>query len=64
MEKLNRIDGVIYTQNAKLPIEERVFFIEGLVADINDYRPATKKELEEWENYKLLNQNMNNYGKD
>lgn len=58
MERLNRIDGVIYTQNAELPIEERVFFIEGLVADVNDYRPATKKELEDWEDYKLLNQNI------
>ena len=58
MEKLNRIDGVIYTQNVELPIKERVFFIEGFVADINDYRPATKKELEEWEDYKLLNQNI------
>lgn len=58
MERLNRIDGVIYTQNAELPIKERVFFIEGFVEDINDYRPATKKELEEWEDYKLLNQNI------
>lgn len=58
MERLNRIDGVIYTQNAELPIEERIFFIEGLVVDVNDYRPATNKEMEDWEDYKLLNQNI------
>ena len=52
MEKLNKIDGVVYTQNAELPIEERVFFVEGLVADVNDYRVATKEELVEWEVYK------------
>lgn len=52
MERLNRIEGVIYTQNAELPIEERVFFAEGLVADVNDYRIATADELAEWEEYK------------
>ena len=53
MEKLNRIDGVFYTQNVEeLPIEERVFFVEGLVADVNDYRVATSEELAEWEEYK------------
>ena len=53
MEKINRIKGVVYTQNIEnLPIEERVFFTEGLVADANDYRPATSEELAEWEEYK------------
>lgn len=53
MEKINRIEGVVYTQNVEnLPIEERVFFVEGLVADANDYRPATSEELAEWEEYK------------
>lgn len=52
MEKLNKIDGVMYTQNADLPIEERVFFSEGSVADINDFRVATLEELVEWENFK------------
>lgn len=53
MEKLNRIDGVYYTQNVEeLPIEERVFFVEGLVADVNDYRAATNKEIEEWKEWK------------
>ena len=52
MEKLNKIDGVYYTQNVEeLPIEERVFFVEGLVADVNDYRAATNKEIEEWKEY-------------
>ena len=52
MERLNRIDGVVYTQNAELPIEERVFFVEGLVADVSDYRVATAEELAEWEEHK------------
>lgn len=52
MEKLDKIDGVYYTQNVEeLPIEERVFFVEGLVADVNDYRAATSKEIEEWKEY-------------
>lgn len=51
MERLNRIEGVIYTQNAELPIEDRVFFVEGLVADVNDYRAATDKEIEEWKEF-------------
>lgn len=52
MENLNKIDGVMYTQNADLPIEERVFFSEGSVADVNDFRVATLEELIEWENIK------------
>jgi hypothetical protein len=52
MEKLNRIEGVYYTQNVEeLPIEERVFFVEGIVADVNDYRAATNKEIEEWKEF-------------
>ena len=52
MEKLNRIDGVYYTQNVEeLPIEDRVFFVEGLVADVNDYRAATNEEIEDWKEY-------------
>lgn len=51
MEKLNRIEGVTYTQNAEIPIEERVFFVEGLVADVNDYRKATKEEMKEYQEY-------------
>ena len=61
MEKLNRIEGVVYTQNIEnLPIEERVFFTEGIVADVNDYRVATKDELAEWEEYKKKQEGLNN----
>ena len=53
MEKLNKKDGVYYTQNIEiLPIVKRVFFVEGLVANVNDYRVATAEELAEWEEYK------------
>ena len=51
MEKLEKIDGVVYTQNKELPIEERVFFVEGVVADKADYRHATEQELAEREAY-------------
>jgi hypothetical protein len=52
MEKLNKIDGKFYTQNVdELPIEERVFFREGLVANVNDFRVATEKEIEEWKEF-------------
>lgn len=45
--------SVIYTQNADLPIEERVFFrgATGVNADGNHFRPATIAELEERERY-------------
>lgn len=52
MEKLNKIEGKFYTQNVdELPIEERVFFSEGLVVNVNDFRIATDKEIEEWKEY-------------
>lgn len=52
MKKLNKIDGKYYTQNVdELPIEERVFFVEGLVSDVNDYRVATQQEIKEWKEY-------------
>ena len=43
--------GVLYTQNAELPIEERVFFREamGMNADSEHYRPATEEEIAEHE---------------
>lgn len=56
MEKLEKIEGVYYTQNMDLPIEERVFFVEGIVANKSDYRFATEQELTEWEEYKQLNE--------
>lgn len=63
MEKLNKIDGKYYTQNIdELPIEERVFFVEGLVADVNDYRVATSKELAQWEEYKKKREEELNAG--
>lgn len=53
MEKLNKIEGKFYTQNVdELPIEERVFFTEGTVANVNDFRIATENELQAWEEYK------------
>lgn len=43
--------GVVYTQNAELPIEERVFFRQamGVNADSEHFRPATKEEIAEHE---------------
>ena len=53
MEKLNKIEGKFYTQNIdELPIEERVFFREGLVVNVDDFRVATEQEIEDWEDYK------------
>ena len=53
MEKLKKIEGKFYTQNvAELPIEERVFFSEGLVVNVDDFRVATEQEIAEWEEYK------------
>ena len=39
--------GVVYTQNAELPIEERVFFKEAIGMGANDgrFREATEAEL-------------------
>lgn len=53
MEKLNKKEGKFYTQNvAELPIEERVFFSEGLVVNVDDFRIATEDEINAWEEYK------------
>lgn len=52
MEKLIKKEGVYYTQNINnLPIEDRTFFIEGLVANLNDWREATTDEILEWKVY-------------
>lgn len=49
MEKLEKVAGRHYTQNVEeLPIEERVFFSQGLVASKDDYRIATEAEIEAW----------------
>jgi hypothetical protein len=54
MNSLRKKVGVYYTQNAELPIEERVFFREGkgVNATSEHYRVATAEELAEWEEYK------------
>lgn len=61
MEKLEKIEGRYYTQNIdNLPIEERVFFTQGLVANIDDFRVATKQDLQDWENYKKQDDDLRN----
>lgn len=61
MNKLEKIEGVYYTQNIdNLPIEERVFFTQGLVANVNDFRIATEQELQDWENYKKQEDDLRN----
>lgn len=54
MNTLKKKEGVFYTQNAELPIEERVFFREGkgVNATSEHYRVATAEELAEWEEFK------------
>lgn len=55
MNKLERKEGVYYTQNvAELPIEERVFFREGVGVSmtLENYREATAAEIAAWEEYK------------
>lgn len=55
MNKLERKQGFYYTQNIEnLPIEERVFFREGIgiPATGEYYRIATSEELQTWEKYK------------
>ena len=52
MEKLIKKEGVYYTQNINnLPIEDRTFFTEGLVANLEDWREATTDEILEWKVY-------------
>lgn len=55
MNKLEKKDGVYYTQNIEnLPIGERVFFREGkgVSATSENYRVATNAELSAWEEFK------------
>lgn len=62
MNKLEKQDGVYYTQNVEnLPIEERVFFREGkgVSATSENYRQATATELAAWEEYKKRQENTN-----
>lgn len=52
MEKLEKVEGKYYTQNVdQLPIEERVFFSQGLVANVNNFRFATEEEISAWREY-------------
>ena len=61
MEKLIKKEGVYYTQNINnLPIEDRTFFKEGLVANLNDWREATTDEILEWKVYQKQQEELNN----
>lgn len=61
MEKLIKKEGVYYTQNANnLPIENRTFFTEGLVANLEDWREATTDEILEWKVYQKQQEESNN----
>ena len=52
MENLVKVEGKYYTQNVdELPIEERVFFTQGKVANVNDFRFATEEEISAWREY-------------
>lgn len=60
MEKLNKIEGKYYTQNIdELPIEERIFFTEGLVANVNNFRIATAEDIIAWEEWKKEQEKLN-----
>lgn len=54
--------GVVYTQNAELPIEERVFFRQamGMNADSEHFRLATKEEIAEYEAWQKEQDNLLN----
>lgn len=61
MKKLIKKEGVYYTQNINnLPIEDRTFFKEGLVANLNDWREATTDEILEWKVYQKQQEELNN----
>ena len=62
MNKLEKQDGVYYTQNIdNLPIEERVFFREGkgVSATSENYRAASPEELKAWELLKKEQEQQN-----
>lgn len=61
MNKLEKQDGVYYTQNIEnLPIEERVFFREGkgVSATSEHYRVATDLELQQWQQWQEEQENI------
>lgn len=52
MENLEKVEDKYYTHNVdELPIEERVFFTQGKVANVNDFRFATEEEISAWREY-------------
>ena len=61
MEKLMKVERKYYTQNIdELPIEERVFFTEGLVVNKKDFRFATEQEIVAWRQWQQeLEEKMN-----
>jgi hypothetical protein len=63
MENLEKVEGKYYTQNVdELPIEERVFFTQGKVANVNDFRFATEEEISTWREYEdKLNNEISDY---
>lgn len=53
MKKLRKLKSSYYTQNIdNLPIEERVFFTQGLIYNSEDFRKATEEEITEWMEYR------------
>lgn len=61
MEKLIKKEGVYYTQNINnLSIEDRTFFTEGLVANLEDWREVTTDEILEWKVYQKQQEELNN----
>ena len=66
MEQIKN-NGVVYTQNAELPIEERVFFKEAIGMGVNDgrFREATEVELEAKAEYdKRMAEEMNAFNEE
>lgn len=62
MKKLEKQEGVYYTQNIEnLPIEERVFFREGkgISATSENYRQATADEISSWKAYQVQQEMQN-----
>lgn len=54
MNNLNKKEGVLYTQNKDVAIEERVFFSEGkgVSATSEHYRVATPEEIAAWQEWR------------
>lgn len=54
MNTIKANEGKWLTQNADLPIEERIFVkaLTGVKATYEYYREATTDEIEAWEEYK------------